>query len=114
MRTHIDTAPVVSLLTGLASASGYTSKLPHPADTLRAMHEQVGSELRIAQVELYCDHRTEALHAIQRARHQLRTETDSASLRELAALDEAAWLVLHHEHSAAITTLGAARQRLMH
>jgi hypothetical protein len=114
MRTYIDTAPVVSMLGGLASASSYTSGELHAADTLQATHAQVRTELRLAQVELYCDHDTLALHAIQRARRQLLNERDNSATSELAALDHAAWLLRHHDHSAAIATLDASRQRLAH
>jgi len=112
MRTQFDTTPVVTLVAGLAGASSYASTDISAAADLHDLHAQISTELRLAQVELYCDHDTLALHAIQRARHQLQAQADVATTRELVALDEAAWHVRHHELGAAVATLDAARLRL--
>ncbi len=106
----INTTPFVALVAALSGAPSFAS-----ADAIgeKDRHSaQARIEMRVAQVEVYCDHPAQAIQAIQRARRQLAGQTGWAATRELAALDEAAWHVRHHENGAAVAALDASRTRL--
>ncbi|MEY8877583.1 MAG: hypothetical protein AB9M60_13815 [Leptothrix sp. (in: b-proteobacteria)] len=119
---HASDTTVSAFVPALLSASSYAATddlgaalaAAHQAATDAAAQAslQARAELRTAQVELYCDHRTQALQAIRRARRQLSQPQDGAAPHELAALDEAAWHVRHHEDGAALDSLDLARTQL--
>ena len=108
--TH--TTPIVALVAALVGASSYANAETPAASGRFATQAQVLASLRMAQVELYSDHDAAALQAIRRARRELAAQPQANAARELAALDQAAWQVRHHDSLGAVATLDAARSRL--
>lgn len=104
------TTPVVALVTALTGAVSYGSSDAIESVESSSARARLNAELRTAQVELYCDHREQALHAIQRARRQL--VADAAGAQRLAVLEQAAWQVRHNDHLAAVDSLEAVRSQI--
>ncbi|MFT3816137.1 MAG: hypothetical protein QM750_00660 [Rubrivivax sp.] len=103
-------APVVALVAALAGASAHAAGAE--GTRLRSDALPAAQALRAAQVQLYCDHRDEALHLILQARHELlaaRTGTSAPALREI---DHALWHVRRDDTGSAVSRLDAARSRL--
>ncbi len=108
----INTTPFVALVAALSGAPSFANAEAIGETTRQSAQAQARIEMRVAQVEVYCDHPEQAIQAIQRARRQLAGQTGWAATRELAALDEAAWHVRHRENDAAVAALDASRSRL--
>jgi hypothetical protein len=108
-----DTASHSALLGAIVGAGGYDG---HDAATPQASHEAAEREarhdLQMAQVELYCDHRAQALVAIRHAMQLLEACDDKALEPQLAKLSEAAWHVRHNDSLAAVDLLDQAKDRL--
>ncbi|MDP4301827.1 hypothetical protein [Leptothrix discophora] len=101
------TTPVVALVTALTGAVGYgSSDAIEPVESSSA-RARLNAELRTAQVELSCDHRGQALHAIQRARREL--VADAGTAQQRVVLEQAAWQVRHNDHVGAVSSLEALR-----
>jgi hypothetical protein len=101
------TTPVVALVTALTGAVSYGSSDAIESAESAAARSRLNAELRTAQVELYCDHREQALHAIQRARREL--VADAAHAQQRQVLEQAAWQVRHNDHLGAVQSLEVAR-----
>lgn len=71
-------------------------------------------ELRNAQVELYCDHRSNAFGAIRRAKHALADIGSPSAFVGLAELEQATWHARNNDTTAAVDVLSGAKQRLDH
>ncbi|MFT3720651.1 hypothetical protein [Pseudorhodoferax sp.] len=77
-----------------------------------ALQAQAEDDLRLAQVELYCDHDARALIAIHHAMQMLEASRDETMQSELAALGAAAWHVRRHDSLTAAAMLERSRARL--
>ncbi|RCW68002.1 hypothetical protein [Pseudorhodoferax soli] len=109
-----DTASHSVLLGAIVGAGGYDGHLD--ASAPQASHEAAEREarhdLQMAQVELYCDHRAQALVAIRHAMQLLEACDDKALEPQLAKLSEAAWHVRHNESLVAVDLLDEAKHQL--
>ena len=112
------TAPTATVVAALAAASGVTHANAANAATApgdfgtKLLRAQASTEMRLAQVELYCDHPSAALGAIRRALHQLERPSERRAADELATLERAAWYVRRHDTSAAVAALDVAMGHL--
>ncbi len=110
-----DTSNPAGVIAALASAAASVAPLPAvaQADDTRPLARAVASEeMRTAQVELYCGHQGDALHAIRRAKRALEEVGSPSAFVELGAMDEAAWHARNNETTAAVDVLDHAKQRL--
>lgn len=106
-----NTAPVVALIAAFAGTSAHAAATDSHG-LPRSIEMQAARTLRAAQVQLYCDHREDALLLIQRARHELlaaHTDTPAAALGEI---DQALWYIRRDDTGAAVARLDAARGQL--
>ena len=109
------TAPTATVVAALAAASGAThaNATTKPGDFIaNLVRAQASTEMRLAQVQLYCDHPSAALGAIRRALHQLERPSEITAADELATLEHAAWYVRRHDTSAAVAALDVAMAHL--
>jgi hypothetical protein len=95
-----------SLVGALANASSYTA--PMEAGALVPVPEPVAALIRLARVELFCDHTTQGVAAIRDASAQLRALSGPLPGAVLAALDEASWFARHDNVSQAERALERA------
>ncbi len=100
------------LVAAMASASGYAAPEVTGGATADADRVRAGADIRHAQVELYCDHRRQAIAAIRRATHTLEAGSQVAAAQALAALDEAVWHARHDHTGEAVAALDTAMSRL--
>lgn len=100
------------LLAAMAGASSYAANDDEVGGSSRAHLARAGDDMRHARVELYCDHRAEAIAAIRRATQALEDSARVADPVALASLDEAAWEARRDHTSAAVAALDAAILRL--
>lgn len=100
------------LLAAMAGASSYAAGDEEVGSSSRASLVQAGDDMRHARVELYCDHRAEAIAAIRRATQALEDTARAVDPLALAALDEAAWEARRDHTAQAVAALDAAILRL--
>lgn len=104
----------VSLVSAVLNAGSYAPEshdMPAAAMQQREQHRQQALDsIRMAQVDLYCDHTAEALHDIHAAETQLRHAALGRDTQDVgAALARAAWLARHHQYQEAHDELEDAR-----
>ncbi|KQP22470.1 hypothetical protein [Pseudorhodoferax sp. Leaf267] len=102
----------VALLAAMASASSYAAPDAEALANASASLQRAGEDIRNARVELYCDHRHDAVAAIRRATHALEDAPRAIDPAALASLDEAVWEARHDHTDAAVAALDAAILRL--
>lgn len=102
----------VVLLAAMASATSYAAPDAAAGRSADAELARAGEDMRHARVELYCDHRPQAIAAIRRATHTLEASTQAVDAHTLAALDEAAWQARHDHTGEAVAALDTAITRL--
>lgn len=108
-----DTASHSALLGAIVGAGGYGDHAPAaPRASHEAAERAARLDLQMAQVELYCDHRAQALVAIRHAMQLLEACKDKALEPQLATLSEAAWHVRHNDSLLAVALLDQAKDRL--
>lgn len=100
------------LLAAMAGASSYAVGDDKTGARPDASLARAGDDMRQARVELYCDHRAQAIAAIRRATHALEEAARAADPVALAALDEAAWEAKRDHLAQAVAALDAALLRL--
>lgn len=103
----VDTRPLVALVASIAAPAALAADAAAEAERA-SHHTRARVEMRVAQVELYCDHDASALHAMQRARRELQLATGHGVGSGLAALDRASWQMRHHDTTGAVASLGDA------
>ncbi len=111
----ITATPTATVVAALAAASGVThaNAATAPGDfSTNLLRAQASTEMRMAQVQLYCDHPSAALGAIRRALHQLERPSETMATDELATLERAAWYVRRHDTRAAVAALDVAMAHL--
>jgi hypothetical protein len=106
-----DTTTSLTFVTALTGATGYTATDAPAASQLHDVPAQASADMRVAQVELYCDHPATAIGAIRRARKSLQAAQDPSLATELAALEQASFHVRHHDAGAAVAALDVAMAR---
>jgi len=112
-RTATPTATVVAALAAASGAAhACTASMPGDVSTT-LLRAQASIAMRVAQVELYCDHPAAALGAIRRALQQLEHPFETTAAAELATLERAAWHVRRHDTSAAVAALDVALAHLV-
>lgn len=109
MTTFSDTFSVTTALVGSLAAPAPVAALAHPG--AEAAHRGAMTALRVAQVELYCDHDAAAMTALREARRSLAGEGPAEAVA-LASLDEAAWHIRRHEMPDAQRAIAHARLSL--
>lgn len=108
-----DTASHSALVGALVGAGSYDNhaeaghSVAHEAAQREAHHD-----LQMAQVELYCDHKAQALVAIRHAMQLLEACDDKALEPQLATLSEAAWHVRRNDSLVAVELLDQAKGQL--
>lgn len=108
-----DTASHSALLGAIVGAGGYDGRTDAGPQGLHEDAErEAHRDLQMAQVELYCDHRAQALVAIRHAMQLLEACDDKALEPQLAKLSEAAWHVRHNDSLVAVDLLDEAKARL--
>ncbi|KQP49247.1 hypothetical protein [Pseudorhodoferax sp. Leaf274] len=109
-----DTASHSALLGAIVGAGGYDAHLESAAQHVshEAAERAARHDVQMAQVELYCDHRAQALVAIRHAMQLLESCDDKALEPQLAKLSEAAWHVRHNESLVAVDLLDEAKVQL--
>jgi hypothetical protein len=85
----------------------HTEPGPAPATIGAAMRA-----LRIAQVELYCDHDRAAMIALREARRAIVERATRQGVAALGSVDEAAWRIRHHDLERAQVAIAHARTAL--
>lgn len=84
-------ASTIGVLAALVGASAYHA--PDPASSAaQARCGPAATDIRRAQVELYCGHTDLALAGIRAARQRLQLAHEPIDADAVAALDRAAWL----------------------
>ena len=104
---HPEDHPVLGALALAASSASHEQ-----ADAaLHGLDERpaVKSDLRHAEIEMYCDHDDLALQALRSARTRLQSEA-VPPVPACESLAEVSWHLRHHDHVAA----AAALQRVYH
>lgn len=108
-----DTASHSALLGAIVGASGYDGHVETEIHTAHeAAEREARHDLQMAQVELYCDHKAQALVAIRHAMQLLEACDDKALDPQLATLSEAAWHVRRNESLVAVGLLDQAKGQL--
>lgn len=109
-----DNASHSVLLGAIVGAGGYDGHLEStaPAVSHEAAEREARHDLQMAQVELYCDHRAQALVAIRHAMQLLEACDDKALEPQLSKLSEAAWHVRHNDSLVAVDLLDQAKDQL--
>jgi hypothetical protein len=102
----------IAALASATNAAPTFDALGHVDDKGPSARICASQELRTAQVELYCDHRSDALSAIRRAKRALEDVGTPSAFVDLAALEEATWHARNNDTCAAVDALGKAKQRL--
>lgn len=100
------------LLAAMAGASSYAANDDEASGSSGASLARAGDDMRHARVELYCDHRAEAIAAIRRATLALEESARAIDPATLASLDEAAWEARRDHTTEAVAALDAAILRL--
>ncbi|QPF72431.1 hypothetical protein G8A07_05445 [Roseateles sp. DAIF2] len=98
--------PVLALVAAFAATSAQAAADPDESTRRQERRAQVQQQLRAAQVELYCDHDSQALRLMRETRQALLAQPDPSSLR---AVDQVIWLLRRGETAQAIAALESAR-----
>ena len=101
-----------SVLGALALAASAPTHEDVPA-VLHGLDERpaVKSDLRNAEIEMYCDHDDLALQALRSARSRLQSEA-VPPVPACESLAEVSWHLRHHDHTAAAAALQRAYHQL--
>jgi len=84
-------ASTIGVVAALVGATAYHAPDPASSDA-QAGFAPAATEIRRAQVELYCGHTDQALAGIRAARQQLQLPHESIHADAVATLYRAAWL----------------------
>ncbi|MCP5284902.1 MAG: hypothetical protein H6933_08385 [Burkholderiaceae bacterium] len=107
----VDTRPLIALVASIAAPAALAADAFGDAE--RQSHESRARQaLRMAQVELYCDHDARAYTALQLARRELQAASGAAAGQGLASLDRAVWQMRHHDTRGAVAALDDAIEGL--
>lgn len=105
---------LVGALVGAGSYDGHVQ--PAAVQAGQASHgaaeREARHDLQMAQVELYCDHKAQAMVAIRHAMQLLEACDDKTLEPQIAALSEAAWHVRRNHSLVAVDLLDRAKDRL--